>query len=123
MLALLAESDRLSSVVELVGLAALPARERIVMLTGRLLREGALEQSARARMTRTAAPPSSPRCSKWCSPCTTAASPWLEGGLPASAVEEFDLASVTRARDETGPDDAEGVNRLRDEVLERIGTP
>jgi V/A-type H+-transporting ATPase subunit A len=45
----------------------------------------------------------------------------VEGGLPASAVEEFDLTVVTRARDETGPDDAEGVHRLRDELLARIG--
>jgi V/A-type H+-transporting ATPase subunit A len=47
----------------------------------------------------------------------------VEGGLPASAIEEIDLTAVTRARDEAGPDDAEGVDRLRDEVLARLATP
>jgi V/A-type H+-transporting ATPase subunit A len=44
--ALLAEADRLASVVELVGLAALPGRERMVILAARMLREAVLQQSA-----------------------------------------------------------------------------
>jgi V/A-type H+-transporting ATPase subunit A len=121
-LALLAEADRLSSVVELVGLGALPARERIVLLTGRLLREAILQQSAMSEND------------AYCSPAKQAALldmvlsvhdkclSLIEGGLPASAVEEIDLSTVTRARDETGPDDAEGVTRLRDEVLARMAS-
>jgi len=122
-LALLAESDRLSSVVELVGLAALPARERIVMLTGRLLREGVLQQSALSENDAYCSPAKQSALLEMVLAVHDRCLALVEGGLPASAVEEFDLASVTRARDETGPDDAEGVNRLRDEVLERIGTP
>jgi hypothetical protein len=34
-----------------------------------------------------------------------------------SAVENFDFAPVTRARDETGPDDAQAVRHLGAEVL------
>jgi hypothetical protein len=34
-----------------------------------------------------------------------------------SAVEEFDFAPVTRARDATGPNDAQAVLQLRGEVL------
>jgi V/A-type H+-transporting ATPase subunit A len=121
-LALLAEADRLSSVVELVGLGALPAHERIVLLTGRLLREAILQQSAMSEND------------AYCSPAKQAALldmvlsvhdkclSLIEGGLPASAVEEIDLSTVTRARDETGPDDAEGVTRLRDEVLARMAS-
>ncbi|PRX60442.1 hypothetical protein B0I32_117209 [Nonomuraea fuscirosea] len=43
---LLAEADRLSALAELVGTATFPARERVVLLAGRLLREGLLQQSA-----------------------------------------------------------------------------
>jgi V/A-type H+-transporting ATPase subunit A len=47
----------------------------------------------------------------------------VEGGLPASAIEEIDLSAVIRARDETGPDDDASVTRLCDEALARMGTP
>ena len=45
-LALLAEADRLAALAELVGVGAMPGAERVVMLAGRLLREGVLQQSA-----------------------------------------------------------------------------
>ncbi len=44
--ALLAEADRVLAVAELVGAASLPDRERVVLLTGRLLREAVLQQNA-----------------------------------------------------------------------------
>jgi V/A-type H+-transporting ATPase subunit A len=122
-LSLLAESDRLSSVVELVGLGALPARERIVMLTGRLLREGVLQQSALSENDAYCSPTKQSALLDMVLAVHDRCLSLVEGGLPASAIEEFDLTSVTRARDETGPDDAAGVNRLRDEVLARIGAP
>ena len=43
---LLAEADRLGALAELVGAGALPGRERVVLLAGRLLREAVLQQSA-----------------------------------------------------------------------------
>ena len=43
---LLAESDRLSALTELVGVDALPGRERMVVLGGRLVREAVLQQSS-----------------------------------------------------------------------------
>ena len=43
---MLAESDRLALLAELVGTATLPVRERVMLLAGRLLREGVLQQSA-----------------------------------------------------------------------------
>ena len=44
--ALLAEADRLSLLAELVGASAMPGRERIMMLAGRLIREAVLQQNA-----------------------------------------------------------------------------
>ena len=43
---LLAEADRVQAVAELVGAASLPDHERVVLLTGRLLREAVLQQNA-----------------------------------------------------------------------------
>ena len=44
----------------------------------------------------------------------------VEAGTPVAAIEELDLTAVTRVRDEVAPDDAAGVGRLRDEVLDRL---
>ena len=44
--ALLAEADRLAALADLVGAGSLPGHERMVLLGGRLLREGVLQQSA-----------------------------------------------------------------------------
>ena len=45
-MALLADADRLVALAELVGVDALPDSQRMVMLAGRLLREGVLQQSS-----------------------------------------------------------------------------
>ncbi len=115
--ALLAEADRLASVVELIGLSALPGRERIVLLTGRLLREGVLQQSALSENDAYCGPDKQSALLELvlgvCDRCLGL----IEAGLPVSAVEEFDFAPVTRARDATGPDDAQAVLQLRGEVM------
>ena len=43
---LLSDADKLGALAELVGVGAMPGAERVVMLAGRLLREGVLQQSA-----------------------------------------------------------------------------
>jgi V/A-type H+-transporting ATPase subunit A len=121
-LALLAEADRLASVVELVGIGALPSRERVVMLTGRLLREGVLQQSALSENDAYCSPKKQSALLDMVLAVHDRCLALVEGGLPASAIEEIDLTAVIRARDETGPDDDAGVTRLRDEVLARMGT-
>jgi V/A-type H+-transporting ATPase subunit A len=122
-LAVLAEADRLASVVELVGLAALPSRERVFMLSGRLLREGVLQQSALSENDAYCGPRKQSALLEMVLAVHERCLELVEGGLPASAIEELDLTEVTRARDETGPDDAEGVERLRDGVLARLVAP
>jgi V/A-type H+-transporting ATPase subunit A len=122
-LAVLAEADRLASVVELVGLGALPSRERVFMLSGRLLREGVLQQSALSENDAYCGPRKQSALLEMVLAVHERCLELVEGGLPASAIEELDLTALTRARDETGPDDAEGVDRLRDEVLARLAAP
>jgi len=118
--ALLAEADRLEPMVELVGLAALPARERMVLLAGRLLREAVLQQSALSANDATCSPDKQAALLEMvlsvCDRCLSL----VEQGLAASVIEESDLSGVTRVRDEVGPDDAAGVERRRDEVLEML---
>jgi V/A-type H+/Na+-transporting ATPase subunit A len=114
---LLAESDRLSALTELVGVEALPGRERVVVLGGRLLREAVLQQSS---LSATDA---------YCSEEKTAAlvdavlavvdraQETVDTGVPAALVEELDFGPLIRAREESGPY-ATGVARdRRDEMI------
>lgn len=119
-LALLAEADRLSSVVELVGVGALPAHERVVLLTGRLLREGVLQQSALSENDAYCGPAKQSALLALVLAVHDRCLELVDAGLPASVVEEFDLTAVTRARDEAGPDDAAAVERVRVDVLTRL---
>lgn len=115
--AVLAEADRLVPMVELVGLQALPSRERMVVLAGRLLREGVLQQSALSGNDATSTPVKQAALVGMVLAVYERALDLLERGVSAAAVEELDYSGVTRVRDEVGPDDAAGVERRRDEVL------
>ena len=118
--ALLADADRLAALSDLVGIAALPGAERMVMLAARLLREGVLQQSALSAND------------AFCSAAKGAAlveavfvvadrcEALVGTGVPASTVEDLDFGPLVRAREETGADDVEGVQRLRDVVLTRL---
>ncbi|MFD1662108.1 V-type ATP synthase subunit A [Streptomyces caeni] len=118
---LLAEADRLADLVELVGVTALPPRERVSVLAGRLLREGLVQQNALS--------PSD----AYCTPGKTAAladavlavidrcAALADSGARADAVEAVDLTPLLRAREEAGPGDTAPVAAARDTVLARLG--
>ncbi len=118
--ALLAEADRLSDLAEIIGANALPGHERMVLLGGRLLREGVLMQNAL-----------SPN-DGFCSAAKGAAlldlvlavvdtcQALVERGVPATTIEQSDLGPILRAREETGPTDAEGVAARQTDVLHRL---
>jgi V/A-type H+/Na+-transporting ATPase subunit A len=104
--ALLAEPDRLGSLAELMGVAALPPGERATILAGRLIREGLLQQSAlspvdafcgdaRAATLADAILRVAERCQE------LAAS-----GVPPGAIEDLDFSPILRARDEAATPDA-----------------
>ncbi|MGZ4610154.1 MAG: V-type ATP synthase subunit A [Actinomycetes bacterium] len=117
---LLAEAERLSALAELVGVAALPGHERMVMLAGRLLREAVLQQSALSVHD------------AFCSAAKAGAlvdavlgvvdrcRELVGSGVPAAAVEEVDFATLIHARDAVGPDDVAGVEAQRDLMLARL---
>lgn len=116
-LSLVSEADRLTALADLVGVGSLPGPERMVLLTGRLVREAVLQQSALSGND------------AMCSPAKGAALvdavlaihdrclALVEAGVLASLVEEVDWGPMVRARDETGPEDAPGVQSRRDVVL------
>ncbi len=120
-LALLAEADRVETMAELVGAAALPDRERIALLSGRLLREAVLQQSALSDND------------SYCHPAKQAALldlvlalhdrflHLLDRGVPAGRIEEVDLSEAARARDRARPDDVGEVERIRGLLLARLG--
>lgn len=124
--ALLAEDDRLRPMVELVGLQALPARERMTLLAGRLLREAVLMQSALSPNDATCTASKQLGLLAMVLAVYDRCLEMVEGGVPAALLEEVDLSDVTRVRDAAGPDDDEAVARCRDGALaslERAAAP
>jgi V/A-type H+/Na+-transporting ATPase subunit A len=113
----LAEADRLVPMVELVGLQALPVRQRMTVLAGRLLREAVLQQSAVSANDATCTPAKQAALLELVLALYDRAVALVEAGVAPEAVEELDFTGVTRVRDEVAPDDASGVKRCRDEVL------
>jgi V/A-type H+/Na+-transporting ATPase subunit A len=103
--ALLAEADRLSSLAELMGVAALPPRERATILAGRLIREGLLQQSAvaadafcdtgRAAALAAAVLAVAERCQQLAA-----------AGVPPAALEGLAFSPIVRAREEAATPDA-----------------
>ena len=114
---LLAEADRLGELAELIGAGSLPGHERVVLLAGRLLREGVLQQNglsandAHSTQAKTAALMDGvlaviDRCDAL-----------IAGGVTAAAIEQLDFSPLLRAAQETPPDGAAGVEARRDEML------
>jgi len=120
-LTLLAEADRLDSIAQLVGVTSLPDAERLVLLAGRLLREGVLQQSALSAND------------AYCEPAKQSAlldlvlhvydrcRELVERGVAASVIEEIDLSPVTRARDATPPGAVEEVAAVFARVAPSLG--
>jgi V/A-type H+-transporting ATPase subunit A len=122
-LMLLSEASRLEVVCQLVGLHAMPARERITLLAGRLLREAVLQQSALSDND------------AYCSPAKQTALLHLalalhdrfedlrQAGVAVEWIEALDLSDAIRARDETGAADAAAVERIEERMLARLVEP
>ena len=104
--ALLAEADRLGSLAELLGAAALPPRERATILGGRLIREGLLQQSALS--------PVDASCDTGRAAALAAAvlavaeqcQQLADSGVPPEALEGLDFSPILRAKEEAATADA-----------------
>jgi V/A-type H+-transporting ATPase subunit A len=119
-LALLADADRLAALAELVGVSSMPGSERVVMLAGRLLREGVLQQSALSRNDGSCSDAKGAALVDAVLAVVDRCDSLLDAGVPIAAIEELDFGPVLRARERGGPDDVEGCRRGRDEMLDRL---
>ena len=121
-LRLLAEADRLEAVAQLVGASSLPDRERVLLLGGRLLREGVLQQSSLSANDTYCEPGKQAALLELVLRVIERCLALVERGVPATALEELDFGPVTRARDETPPDGAEGVTEIQERMLTLLGS-
>jgi V/A-type H+/Na+-transporting ATPase subunit A len=98
--ALLADADRLGALAELLGVAALPPRERATILAGRLIREGLLQQSS---LSPADAFCDTARGAALASVVLAVAERCLEladSAVPPAALEEEDFSPILRAKEE-----------------------
>lgn len=119
--ALLAQGDRLAPMVELVGLAALPSRERVAVLAGRLLREGVLQQSALSENDASCSPEKQAALLDMVLSVYDCCLELVDRGVAAERLEAFDFSGLIRASDDLGSRDASGVVARRDEILAALG--
>jgi V/A-type H+-transporting ATPase subunit A len=118
--ALLAEADRLQGIADLVGRNGLPAEERLVLLTGRLIREGVLQQSALSTNDASCDAAKQIAIADGILAVHDAARDLVQRGVPATVIEATDFAPLLRAKEAVGPDDAEGVHRIVGDLLDAM---
>jgi len=118
--ALLAEADRLTSLAEIVGAASLPGHERMVLLGGRLLRDGVLLQSDQSPNDAFCSAEKGAALLKLVLDVVDTCQRLVERGVAAATIEQADLVAVARTREETGPEDASGVASRGLEIIQRL---
>ncbi|HEX3003327.1 MAG TPA: V-type ATP synthase subunit A [Angustibacter sp.] len=120
---LLAEADQLGALADLMGVSALPGHERVVVLGGRLLREGVLQQSALSAADARCGPERAAALVDAVLDVVDTCDALVARGVPAAAVEEVDLTPVVRARELPGGESAQALSAIgaaRDAVRHRL---
>jgi V/A-type H+-transporting ATPase subunit A len=118
--ALLAEADRLRLLAELVGTGALPPHERVTLLSGRLVREAVLQQNAISGNDATCSLAKAAALADGALAVADRAGQLVDEGRPVDRLEQVDFTPLVRAREETGPDDAAGVQSAIAKTLDRL---
>ncbi|MGZ4582708.1 MAG: ATP synthase beta subunit C-terminal domain-containing protein, partial [Nocardioidaceae bacterium] len=118
--ALLAEADRLGALAELMGVGALPGHERVVLLAGRLIREGLLQQSAISGADAVCSAARAAALVAMLLEVVDACQRAVDGGVPPATVEELDFTPVLRAREEVTEQGIGDVTARRDAMLARL---
>ncbi len=120
-LRLLAEADHLEAIAQLVGATSLPASERVVLLSGRLLRETVLQQSSVSSNDAYCTPAKQQALLELVLAVHDRCVELVVAGIPIDRIEEVDLSPATRARDTTPADGAAEVEAIARQLLERLG--
>ncbi|MCU7729429.1 V-type ATP synthase subunit A [Actinoplanes sp. KI2] len=116
-LGLLAESDRLNALADLIGIAGLAAPERVTLLTARLMRDAVLRQNALSPQDAHCGPTKGAALVEAVLAVGDRLRALAAAGHTADELEAIDFGPLVRVRDLAGPDDAELVGRARDTVL------
>jgi V/A-type H+/Na+-transporting ATPase subunit A len=106
---LLAEADRLSSLAELMGVAALPPRERATILAGRLIREGVLQQSALSSVDASCDPARAAALTSAVLAVADRCLDMADAGISGATLEAQDFSPILRAREEAATPEAVAV--------------
>ncbi|WP_197023330.1 V-type ATP synthase subunit A [Arthrobacter sp. MA-N2] len=117
---LLAQADQLAELAEIIGTSSLPGHERMVLLGGRLLRDGVLMQNALSANDGFCSPEKGAALLDLVLDVVDACQRLVERGVAATTIERADLGLVLRAREETGPADAAAVKARSGEMLKAL---
>ncbi|WP_315915123.1 V-type ATP synthase subunit A [Arthrobacter sp. lap29] len=115
--ALLAESDRLAELAEIIGRSSLPGHEQVLLLGGRLLRDGVLMQNALSNNDGYCSLEKGAALLDLVFDVVDACQRLVERGVAVASIEEADFGPVLRAREEFGPSDDASVRARSAEVL------
>jgi V/A-type H+/Na+-transporting ATPase subunit A len=121
-LELLAESERLESLVELVGAAALPGRQRVTLRSAKLLREAVLQQDATSAADTYCGEAKQEALLEMVLAIHDRLVELVDAGVSAERLEQLDLARVSAARESGGADDVAAVAAVRDSTLALLRT-
>lgn len=122
--ALLAEADRVGELAELMGVTALPPRQRMAILAGRLGREGVLQQSAVSTTDASCDPGRAAALIELVLAVADRCQELAERGIDASVIEEQDFSPVLRAKEDAGsPDEVHAVAKQMLDRLDALYSP
>ncbi|ALO67312.1 ATPase [Arthrobacter alpinus] len=107
--ALLAEADRLAELAEIIGQASLPGHEQVLLLGGRLLRDGVLMQNALNPNDGFCSADKGAALLDGVLDVVDACQRLLDRGVAAATIESADFSPLLRAREDFGPSDGAGV--------------
>ena len=122
-LSLLDEADRRQVVADLVGVASLPAGERLTLWAARMLRELVLRQSALNPNEVFCAPAKQAALLRLALDVHAACRGLADRGVEPAAIEALGFGDAIRARDESAPGDAAAVDAARVRAARTPGGP
>lgn len=115
--ALLVEADRQAGLAEILGQAALPAHEQVLLLGGRLLREGVLMQNALSLNDGFCSADKGAALLDAVLEVVDTCQRLVERGVAAATICREDFSPVLRAREDYGPSDGAGVRARCAQVI------
>ncbi len=119
-LALLDDADQREAIAELVGVSALPARERLTLWAARLLRDLVLQQSALKANEAYCGPAKQAALLRLALDARDACMLLADRGVDPARVESMGYTAALTARDDSGPEETAAVDAAREALIEQL---